>query len=767
MRNYTNITNCITEIDINNINKFIDLVKRHNLDSVFGIEFHLEKQSTKIFLISPAYIRFKNSEINTAYRLEGLEGPLNGFNFYEGYLSCSYFKPLYGEGNGKYVDDMINLSNCLPDGEKIYVQWLFKKANRKWQENALDMFESYLNGNDEPSTNKIIRKIQDKGLSILSKISSTRLNNNYIDFAEDKIIEDGFYFQLRVITSPNIKRELIYEPLNNYTFYNSLRLQKIEPTARYTEFFSDCVLTGDRTDEILSVKEVLSLFLTSAGKPQTYHEDNGNEKLGNNKTSPIELLPTHTDTSTDTYVSNEQELISNITDALKRVKIISQARVYNTTVTRGVRLDVVQFDIPKNKNITDIEKRKKDIKAALGIENLSIEQGNEPDTVRFLIPNQRNVVVNLKDMLEEKSFQDYRENNPLAFIVGVDEIGNPIYLSLTKLRHLLIAGTSGSGKSVFLNSLAVTLILNHSEDELQILMIDPKIVELQQYKGLPHVQDVVVNMDEAVNYLNHLVNEMENRYKIFANVNVKDIRGYNNKMRKENNKIMPYIVCFIDEYADLHDTNAEVEEYVVRLGQMARGAGIHLVIATQRPDSKVISGRIKSNIPNAISFNLSNNNNYRTVFGTGINYTLLGNGDGVMKIEGYHKEFQRFQSPIISVDSHEEEIFYQNLANYFKGRIKIDEHIDIQDANNTTEHTESNDNDDYNRLKLLIAQTKETRIEPLRKELGIKTALMKELMGRLVEDGWLIKHKSTKKGYELVVSEDELKEFCQKMEDEN
>lgn len=221
---------------------------------------------------------------------------------------------------------------------------------------------------------------------------------------------------------------------------------------------------------------------------------------------------------------------------------------------------------------------------------------------------------------------------------------------------------------------------------------------------------------------------------------------------------MPYKVCIIDEYADLKTLFPEVEDFIGRLGQKARAAGIHLIIATQRPDSKVISGRIKSVIPNAISFNLNNNINYKTVFGSGIPYSnLLGKGDGVMKIEGYSKEFQRFQSPIVSPNELEEEQVYKKLEKYFKGKYSdvgkelINPHGNNDNSNNLNIH--------LNRLKKIIANTRETRVTPLRDLIGVKMTTMVKLMNILVEEGWFIKHNSKAKGYELIAKNELLNKW--------
>lgn len=233
-----------------------------------------------------------------------------------------------------------------------------------------------------------------------------------------------------------------------------------------------------------------------------------------------------------------------------------------------------------------------------------------------------------------------------------------------------------------------------------------------------------------------------------------------NKELKDT-EIMPYIVCIIDEYADLKDTNPEIENYVARLTQKSRAAGIHLVLCTQRPSSNIISGKIKANVPNAISFNLSNSNNYKTVFGTGIPYTLLGNGDGVMKIEGWGKEFQRFQSPILSPDEKIEFQVYQSLAKYLNKQYAYSTTSKDEKTETVSEQNEGdNEDESLYKLKQIIADTKETRSTELRRYMGIKNLKLTDLMKKLVAEGFLEIGRTKQEGYKI--NEAKLNEWISK-----
>lgn len=734
---YQNISNYFVETQ--DVSTGLSRIIKEVTDSLFGVEIVMSSGVTTKFLITPPHVRV--GEDASSFR----ESSVSGFTFYEGYLSRPYFLPLYGANKGQFLSDLEDIA--LYNGERLCIQLLFKKKFH-WKEKALDMYASYLEGNNYPASFRIGRFIQEKTLSVLNRVASFESVNEYVPEVEEKLLSDGFQFQMRVAMQSEREDYLksrVTQVLRTYDSHNSIRLYKQKHKQTKTQY-ETCIMTSETRDQIISTKELFSLLGSqNVVAPQTAPVSLSTPTVTK---EIIKLLPEHHREE----VHADESLVMNIAEALKRVGLIKMARIYNESVTAGIRLTVVQCDIPKGKNLSHIVQKGKDIQAALGVPSLGVEQGDTADTVKFVIPNNQPAIISLRELIGTVNFQEYSKNNELAFAVGVDEVNNPIYLSLAKLVHLMVAGTTGSGKSVFLNSMITTLLVSYPPDRLRMTLIDPKQVELQQYKGFPHVDDVVTDMGGAAQVLEDLVIEMEKRYKTFKDNDVKNITLYNQK----SSTPMPYTVCVIDEYADLVDTNKEVEEYIARLGQKARAAGIHLVIATQRPSSNILSGRIKANIPNAISFNLNNNNNYRTVFGAGIGYKLLGRGDGVMKIEGYPKEFQRFQSAIIAPDEAEEEKVYKDLIDYYGGAEVSPETEEVPEQ---PEQKPEVEDDHLYRLKQVIATTEETRVEPLRKALGVKTAKMKELMGKLVEEGWLVKHKERSKGYELVCPESILSEW--------
>jgi len=265
------------------------------------------------------------------------------------------------------------------------------------------------------------------------------------------------------------------------------------------------------------------------------------------------------------------------------------------------------------------------------------------------VPNKVKTSVFLKNLIESKEYKSINTNIPFA--LGKDIAGKNIIASIDKMPHLLIAGATGSGKSVCINSLIMSILYRAKPDEVKLILIDPKVVELSIYNGIPHLLiPVVTDPRKASSALNWAVSEMTNRYKVFAQNSVRDIFSYNDKMVKEGFDKMPQIVIIIDELADLMAVaSSEVEECITRIAQLARACGIHLVIATQRPSVDVITGVIKANIPSRIAFAVSSYIDSRTILDTSGAEKLLGKGDMLYHPMGMAKPI-RIQGTFISDD---------------------------------------------------------------------------------------------------------------------
>ncbi len=296
-----------------------------------------------------------------------------------------------------------------------------------------------------------------------------------------------------------------------------------------------------------------------------------------------------------------------------------------------------------------------DIKLSLAASDIRIEAPIPgKSAVGIEVPNKENNVVYLRDLLEADEFKN--SGSRLSFAVGKDIGGQVVVTDIAKMPHLLIAGATGSGKSVCINTLIMSLIYKSKPEDVKMIMIDPKVVELRAYNGIPHLLiPVVTDPKKASGALNWAVAEMMDRYKKFAEYNVRDLKGYNAKVEAikdiEDDKKpqkLPQIVIIVDELADLMMVSpGEVEDAICRLAQLARAAGLHLIIATQRPSVNVITGLIKANVPSRIAFSVSSGVDSRTIIDMNGAEKLLGKGDMLFYPSGYQKP-QRVQGAFVS-----------------------------------------------------------------------------------------------------------------------
>lgn len=319
-----------------------------------------------------------------------------------------------------------------------------------------------------------------------------------------------------------------------------------------------------------------------------------------------------------------------------------------------------------------------DLALALAAKDIRIEAPIPgKSAVGVEVPNREVAMVGLREVLESKNAKN--AVSKLTVGLGRDISGEPILSDLNKMPHLLVAGATGSGKSVCINSIIVTLLMRTKPSEVKLFMIDPKMVELNVYNGIPHLlTPVVTDPAKAAQGLKNVVGEMERRYELFSESGTRNLEGYNETVRKFNTEheekqpLMPYIVVIIDELADLMMVaSKDVEETVTRLAQMARAAGIHLIIATQRPSVDIITGVIKANIPSRIAFSVSSMMDSRTILDSGGAEKLLGKGDMLFLPIGASKPV-RIQGAFLSDDEVENVVRYvigQQKAHYRKDMI--------------------------------------------------------------------------------------------------
>ncbi len=343
-------------------------------------------------------------------------------------------------------------------------------------------------------------------------------------------------------------------------------------------------------------------------------------------------------------------------------------------VTRYELQPEVGVKVSKIVNLAD------DIKLNLAATDIRIEAPIPGKAaVGIEVPNAENSMVAFRDLIDSPEFK--KAESKISFAVGKDIGGNTVIADLAKMPHLLIAGATGSGKSVCINTIIMSILYKSSPDDVKLILIDPKVVELSVYNGIPHLMiPVVTDPKKAAAALHWGVAEMEDRYRKFAELNVRDLKGYNKKVREmtENNgqpipEVLPQILIIVDELADLMMVASnEVEESICRLAQLARACGIHLVIATQRPSVDVITGLIKANMPSRIAFAVSSGVDSRTILDMVGAEKLLGKGDMLFYPQGKSKP-ERVQGAFVSDQEVSEVVDYikeQNLGNTYTADVE-------------------------------------------------------------------------------------------------
>ena len=371
-----------------------------------------------------------------------------------------------------------------------------------------------------------------------------------------------------------------------------------------------------KIQEEISVQEV-------SPQQQLPLENTKTERSASFKIPPIKLLddPVKIENQLDeeSYKTQSKFLENvlldfSISGEIKRVSAGPVVTLYEFEPTAGIKTSkIINLSEDIARNTSSISTRVATVpgKSTIGIE----------------IPNKVRENVALKEIISSKEFNNKDIKIPIT--LGKSISGFPIVGDLVSMPHLLIAGTTGSGKSVCINTLILSILYRHKPDDCKLIMIDPKMLELSIYQGIPHLlTPVITEPKKATTALKWVVKEMEKRYREMTEIGVRNISGFNDKASSESKKKMPYIVVIVDEMADLMMiAGKEIENYIQRLAQMARAAGIHIVMATQRPSVDVITGTIKANFPTRISFQVTSKIDSRTILGEQGAELLLGNGD--------------------------------------------------------------------------------------------------------------------------------------------
>ncbi|WP_428023185.1 DNA translocase FtsK [Arcobacter sp.] len=414
---------------------------------------------------------------------------------------------------------------------------------------------------------------------------------------------------------------------------------------------------------------------------------------------------------------NEEIIDKKIADLLEKLLMFKIEGDVVRTYT-GPVVTTFEFKPAPHVKVSKVLNLQDDLAMALKAETIRI-QAPIPgkDVIGIEVPNENMHVIYIKELLDSEIFN--KATSPLTMILGKDIVGKPFITDLKKLPHLLIAGTTGSGKSVGLNAMILSLLYKNSPDNLKLIMIDPKMLEFSIYNDIPHLlTPVITKPKEAILALSNMVLEMERRYTLMSQTKTKNIENYNEKSKKEGFEPLPFIVVIIDELADLMMTSGkDVELSIARLAQMARASGIHLIVATQRPSVDVVTGLIKANLPSRISYKVGQKVDSKIILDAMGAESLLGRGDMLFTPPG-SSGLVRLHAPW----SKEDEI--EKVVDFLKSQREVDYDMNFvkdKDGNGTAISSGDMSSLDelYEDAKEVVLTDKKTSISYIQRKLRI------------------------------------------------
>ena len=535
-------------------------------------------------------------------------------------------------------------------------------------------------------------------------------HDEYLEFDEE-IIDDYNYIDTKKVNS----NEQRYNNIKDKDLVVDIREFKEEPEEE---------LVQRVTRKQAKSKEVKSVDVVE----ESLNEAVSEESYDNYQLPPITLLnsPVKKQTITKGDVVEKSKILqstfNNFGIEVKIVKAIvgpsiTQFQILPTPGTKVSKIVNLSNDIALNLAAKDVR-----IEAPIPGKSL----------IGIEIPNTVNELVTMKEV-----FVNDEDNSPLSVALGKDVSGESIFTRIDKTPHLLIAGSTGSGKSVCVNTIITSILLKNKPDKVKLIMIDPKMVELSIYDGIPHLlTSVVTDPIKAADVLHKVVLEMENRYREFARARVRNMEGYNKIAANDPDyKEQPYILVIIDELADLMMVSSkEVEESIARIAQKARAAGIHMIIATQRPSVDVITGVIKTNIPSRIAFAVSSSIDSRTILDKSGAETLLGKGD-MLYLSADSSKPVRIQGAFLS----DEEV--EKVVDYVKSQSEAQYDPNMTPSEVSTQGGGSPSADDvdplYKEVLLFIAKTQKASASLLQRRFKIGYNRAARIIDMLEEDGYI------------------------------
>ena len=516
------------------------------------------------------------------------------------------------------------------------------------------------------------------------------------------------------------------------------KTDKVDPTSKVVEV---------EVEE--PIKPIISAFTernTENDVLETFIED---EKVGMIEEEPIPISNANS-VEDETYVLPSLTLLNEppTHDQSEEYTVIEEnaAKLEKTLLSFGVKAKVVQVHlgpaVTKYEIMPDIGVKvskivnlQDDLALALAAKDIRMEAPIPGrSAIGIEVPNKEVAVVSLREVLQSNAA--LKSEAPLLVGFGRDVTGQAMLAQLNKMPHLLVAGSTGSGKSVCINGIIVSLLMRYKPHEVKMMMIDPKMVELTVYNGIPHLlAPVVTDPRRAAQALQKVVSEMERRYDLFSHTGTRNIEGYNahldelNKEQQEIQARLPYIIVIVDELADLMMVApGEVEDAITRLAQMARAAGIHLIIATQRPSVDVITGIIKANIPSRIAFAVSSAVDSRTILDSGGAERLLGRGD-MLYLHASASKPTRIQGAFVSDEEVEAVVNFvieQQIAQYEESMIPTDEPLQVIDEEK---------DDLYDEAVQLVVELQSASVSMLQRKFRIGYARAARIMDQMEARG--------------------------------
>ena len=509
--------------------------------------------------------------------------------------------------------------------------------------------------------------------------------------------------------------------------------EKIDPemTSAF-EFDQDNMKLDIKEKKLLKIKE------EKESPQESYIEPPKKTDLSYYQLPPLSLLSTRSTHNVSKEKSAANKNAARLTNVLKQFGV--NATIENAFI--GPTITKYELKLEIGTRVNKILQLQDDIKLALATADIRIEAPipGKP-YVGIEVPNQSAAMVGFKDVLKSLLSTSKYQHNPLVVALGKDVSGKPVFAQLDKMPHLLIAGATGSGKSVCVNTIISSILMRAKPDEVKLILVDPKKVELSIYNGIPHLlAPVVTDPKKAAAVLREVVAEMERRYDLFASVNARNIQGYNEFAKTYNEdhtdepkEILPYHVIILDEVADLMMVaSKDVEDCIMRISQMARAAGIHLIVATQRPSTDIITGVIKANIPSRIAFAVSSSIDSRTILDTSGAEKLLGKGDMLflpmgssspMRVQGCFVSDEEVSAIVHYVSSQQEAVYE-------------DKYVNVKSISSTQGSDDFDEEDEeYEKCREFVIQAQKASTSLLQRKFRIGYNKAARIIDRLEEEG--------------------------------